>query len=158
MFSILIQRRIVTYGSYIPRYKLASPNESFSLGDIQVHTIPAVGRVWFGGEGLSYLVEVDGVKILHAGLHVPGKNTSDIEKYRKEIDFLKPFGPIDIVILPVNGNHVWWIDYESYFYLIDQLSPKSIYLIGDGSSKGEHKKCIEILKATMFRYSILMVE
>jgi ankyrin repeat protein len=133
--------------NYLPPYKLASPRESFSIGDIQVHTIPAVGRAWFAGEGLSYLVEADGVKIFHAGLHVPGNNTSEIENYRKEIDYLKPFGPIDIVILPVNGNHVWWINYESYYYLIDQLAPKAVYLIGDGSAKNEHKKCLEILKA-----------
>jgi ankyrin repeat protein len=135
------------YNNYLPLYKLASPRESFSIGSIQVHTIPAIGRAWFAGEGLSYLVEADGVKIFHAGLHVPGNNASDVENYRKEIDFLKPFGPIDIVILPVNGNHVWWINYESYYYLIDQLLPKAIYLIGDGSAKDEHKKCIEILKA-----------
>ncbi|MBN1407021.1 MAG: ankyrin repeat domain-containing protein [Calditrichaceae bacterium] len=136
-----------TYSNFIPPYKLAAPHENYSLGDMQVHTIPAVGKVWFGGEAMSYLVEVDGLKIFHTGLHVTGNDPTDIEKYRKEIDFLKPFGPVDIVILPVNGNHVWWIDYESYFYMIDQLSPKSIYLIGDTSSKGEHKKCIEILKA-----------
>lgn len=135
------------YDNYIPPYKLVSPHESFSMGDIQVHTIPAVGKVWFGGEAMSYLVEVDGVKIFHAGLHVTANTASDVEKYRKEIDFLKPFGPIDIAILPINGNHLWWVDYESYFYMIDQLSPKSIYLIGDGAAKGEHKKCIEILKA-----------
>jgi ankyrin repeat protein len=131
----------------LPPYKLASPRESFSMGDIQVHAIPSVGRAWFAGEGLSYLVEADGVKIFHAGLHVPGNNAMEIENYRKEIDFLKPFGPVDIVILPVNGNHVWWIDYECYYYLMDQLSPKAVYLIGDGSAKNEHKKCIEILKA-----------
>ena len=135
------------YDNYIPTFKLASPHESFSMGDIKVHTIPSAAKVWFGGEGLSYLVEADGLKIFHAGLHVAGNNASDVEKYRKEIDFLKPFGPIDMVILPVNGNHIWWIDYKAYLYLIDQLLPKSIYLIGDGAAKGEHEKCIEILKA-----------
>jgi ankyrin repeat protein len=135
------------YNSYLPPYQLATPRESFSLDDIRVHTIPSVGRAWFAGEGLSYLVEADGVKIFHAGLHVPGNNASEIENYRKEIDFLKPFGPVDMVILPVNGNHVWWINYESYYYLIDQLSPKAVYLIGDNSAKDEHKRCIEILKA-----------
>ena len=135
------------YGNYIPPYKIASPNESFSMGDIQIHTIPAAAKAWFGGEGLGYLVEVDGLKIFHAGLHTTGNNAPDVEKYRKEIDFLKPFGPVDIVILPVNSNHVWWIDYKSYLYLIDQLSPKAIYLIGDKSVKNEHKKCMEVLKA-----------
>ena len=131
----------------LPPYHLATPHENFSVDGIRVHTIPAAGKVWFSSEGLGYLVEADGVKIFHAGLHVTGKNPSDIEKYRKEIDYLKPFGPIDFVILPVNGRHVWWIDYESYLYLIDQLSVKTVYLIGDDLAAGENEKCIEVLQS-----------
>lgn len=131
--------------SDLPSYHLVTPHESFSVDGVQVHTIPAVRQLWFSGEGLGYLVEADGVKIFHAGAHVPGNEASEIEKYRKEIDFLKSFGPIDIAILPVNGRHMWWIDYQSYLYLIDHLSPKAIYLIGDDLAKDEHQKCIEIL-------------
>jgi hypothetical protein len=47
----------------------------------------------------------------------------------------------------VNGHHLWWIDYKSYLYLIDQLSPKAIYLIGDDRMVEEHKKCVEVLQA-----------
>jgi ankyrin repeat protein len=135
----------------IPLYHLAAPHDDFSLDGIRVHTIPAAGKVWFSSEGLGYLVEADGVKIFHAGLHITGKDYSDIEKYRKEIDYLKPFGPIDIVILPVNGRHVWWIDYESYLYLIDQLSVKAVYLIGDDLAAGEHEKCIKVLQSRNVR-------
>ena len=127
-------------------YKLTAPHESFSLNGIHVHTIPAMQQAWFGGEGLGYLVEADGVKIFHAGLHAPGNGTSDMEKYRKEIDFLKPFGPIDIVILPVSGRHIQF-EYEPYLYLIDQLSPKTIYLIGDDLAAEEHRKCVEVIRS-----------
>jgi ankyrin repeat protein len=125
---------------------LATPHENFSLDGIRIHAIPAVRQLWFSSEGLGYLVEADGVKIFHAGAHASSNEAAEVEKYRKEIDFLKPFGPIDIAILPVNGRHMWWIDYVSYFYLIDQLSPKAIYLIGDDLAKEEHRKCIGVLK------------
>jgi L-ascorbate metabolism protein UlaG (beta-lactamase superfamily) len=106
-----------------------------------------VRQLWFSSEGLGYLVEADGVKIFHAGAHASGNEASEVEKYRKEIDYLKSFGPIDIAILPVNGRHMWWIDYQSFLYLIDQLSPKAVYLIGDDLAKEEHKKCVEVLLA-----------
>jgi ankyrin repeat protein len=129
------------------QYKLASPNESFSLNGIKVHTIPAMRKAWFGDEGLGYLVEADDVKIFYPGLHAPGGNkASEIEKYRKEIDFLKPFVPVDIVILPITGRHIYF-EYEPYLYLIDQLAPKAIYLIGDDLATEEHRKCLEVLKA-----------
>jgi L-ascorbate metabolism protein UlaG (beta-lactamase superfamily) len=94
---------------------------------------------------LGYLVDVDGIKILHAGLHRSRKKTSQIEKYRQEIDFLKSSGPIDIAILPVGYHHLGTIDYEQYLYLVDQLKPKAIFLIGDDLIYEEHRKCLEIL-------------
>jgi len=51
----------------LPPYHLATPHETFSVDGIQVHTIPAVRKLWFSSEGLSYLIEADGVKIFHAG-------------------------------------------------------------------------------------------
>jgi AhpD family alkylhydroperoxidase len=51
-------------------------------------------RIFVGGEGLGYLVEVDGVKVFHAGLHASRNDPDQTDQYRREIDFLKPFGPI----------------------------------------------------------------
>jgi ankyrin repeat protein len=130
----------------LPPYHLATPHESFSVDGIQVHTIPAARRLWFSGDGLGYLVEADGVKILHAGAHVSSNEASEIDKYRKEVDFLKPFGPIDIAILPVSGRHIA-LAYEPYLYLLEQLSPRAVYLIGDDRATEEHKKCVEVLRA-----------
>ena len=134
-------------GGDLPPYHLATPHENFSVGGIQVHAIPAVRQLWFSREGLGYLVEADGVKVFHAGAHASSNKASEVESYRNEIDFLKAFGPIDFAILPVNGRHVWWIDYASYLYLIDQLAPKAVYLIGDDLANEEHRKCLEVLKA-----------
>jgi ankyrin repeat protein len=135
-------------GSDVPPYRLAAPRVGFSVDGIQVHTIPAVRRLWFSGEGLGYLVEADGLKIFHAGAHASSNDPSELEKYRKEIDFLKPFGPIDIAILPVNGRHIGpRIAYEPYLYLLDRLSPKAVYLIGDDLPSDQHRKCAAVLRA-----------
>ncbi len=130
-----------------PPYRLAVPHESLSAGGIQVHTIPTGRQINFAGETRGYLVEVDGLKIFHAGLHSAGNNSAaEVDAYRKEIDFLKPLGPIDIAILPVSGRHMQ-ITYEPYLYLLDQLSPKAVYLNGDDLTTEEHLKCIRILQA-----------
>jgi ankyrin repeat protein len=135
----------------LPPYRLAGANESLSVGDIKVHTIPAIKvpemyRIFAGGEGLGYLVETDGVRVFHAGLHASRNAPTQMDQYRREIDFLKPFGPIDIAILPIKGRHLN-IAYEPYLYLLDQLSPKAVYLIGDDLATEEHKKCVEVLRA-----------
>jgi ankyrin repeat protein len=127
-------------------YRLAKANECFSVGDIQVHTIPAASKL-FGRKGLGYLVEADGVKIFHAGLHFSDNNPSNVTKFRKEIDFLKSYGPIDIAILPIKGRHLESFAYEPYLYMIDQLAPKAIYLIGEELVTEELLKCIEVLKS-----------
>jgi ankyrin repeat protein/predicted methyltransferase len=128
-------------------YRLATPHESFSLGDIQMHTVRATGRHYIEGvSGVGYLVEVDGLKIYQAGLHASSGDLAEQARYREEVGFLKPFGPVDVAILPVHGRHIS-IVYEPYLYLIDQLSLKAVYLIGDDFVFEEHRKCLEVLRA-----------
>lgn len=128
--------------SDIPSYHLASPNESFSVDGIQVHTIPALAG------GIGYMIEADGVKIFDARLHISDSNPSNKSKYRKEIDFLKPNGPIDIAIMSVHihGFRVG-VDYEPYLYLLDQLAPKAVYLV-DSNIPELYQKCIEVLRVS----------
>ena len=128
------------------KYYVAASNVSFSHGGIQVHTIKASSNGFLSGNGLGYLVETDSLKIFYPGLHVCKNDSSQMIIYRKEIDYLKTFGPIDIVILPINGRHIS-LDYEPYLYLIDQLSPKVIYLFSDELVNEEPKKCIKVLQA-----------
>jgi hypothetical protein len=131
----------------IPAYHLATANQTFSVGNMQIHTIQTHPSTLSSTGNLGYLVEVDGVKVFHAGLHVSKDRSPEIERYRQEIDFLKPFGPIDFVILPIRGRHSGAFDYEPYLYMIDQLSPKAIYLIGDDLVYEEHRKCLQVLSA-----------
>jgi len=125
----------------IPAYRLVAPNESFTVDGITVHTIPALGG------GMGYLVEADGVKIFHAGLHQSDNKAENVEKYRQEIDFLKPFGPVDVAVIPAYGhNNRVGTAYEPFLYLIDQLAPKTLYLFG-ANNQETYPKCVEILEA-----------
>jgi ankyrin repeat protein len=141
-----LTRTDITMKSKIPPYRLANPNESFSMGSgVQVHTTSAIDNEMFGNS-FGYIVETDGLKIFYAGLQASDNDSLHIIKYHKDIDTLKPFGPIDIAILPIDGNHQE-VAYEPYLYLIDQLSPKAIYLMGDKLVTKEHSKCVEVLRA-----------
>lgn len=123
----------------IPAYRLAAPNESFTVDGIAVHTIPALGG------GMGYLVEADGVSIFHAGLHVSDNAEENVEKFRKEIDFLKPFGPVDVAVIAAYGhNNRVGTAYEPYLYLIDQLAPKSIYLFA-ANNQETYPQCAKVL-------------
>jgi hypothetical protein len=129
----------------IPPYRLAVPHEGVSVGGVQVRTIQAMSRGYGGARGVGYLVEADGVKIFHGGFHASDNQASQMERYRKEVDYLKPFGPIDIAILSVGGHLA--ADYEPYLYLLDQLSPKAVYLMGGDQVTEEYPKCVKVLRA-----------
>jgi ankyrin repeat protein/predicted methyltransferase len=122
-------------------YRLAAPHESLSVSGVEVHAIPAMGG------GMGYLVEADGVKVFHAGLHVSGNVPAQLDEFRKEIDFLKPFGPIDLVFLSVYGhNNRVGTAYEPYLYLLDRLSPRAVYLTGANNPE-QYPRCVEVLRA-----------
>ena len=129
-----------------PPFRLATPHDSLSVGDMSVHVIPATGRNYGGADsgGVGYLVEADGVRVFHAGFHSSGNKADELERFRKEIDYLKPFGPIDIAILSVAGHVA--AAYQPYLYLLDQLSPKAVYLMGSEMTE-EYPKCADVLRA-----------
>lgn len=129
----------------VPPYRLATPNEHFVVEGMTVHTIPAMGKGNGGAVGLGYLIEVDGLKIFNAGFHASINKPAQMEKYRKEIDFLKPYGPIDVVFLPIMAHLT--LTYEPYLYLIDQLQPKAIHLVGGEQCTEEYEKCVRALKS-----------
>ncbi|MCG8525080.1 MAG: ankyrin repeat domain-containing protein [Opitutales bacterium] len=115
-----------------------------AVGNLKIHSIPSSGRHNITKTyGVGYLVEVDGLKIFHAGLH-SARRQEQVEEYRAGIDLLKSHQPIDIAILPVRGRHLP-LAYENYRYLIEELSPGAIYLIGDDRVREEHRRCLSIL-------------
>ena len=132
-------------GGDIPPCRVAAPDEDFVVDGVRVHAIPAAGRGHGGAVGVGYLVEADGIKIFHAGFHAANNQTSQSEKYRRQIDFLKPCGPIDIAILSVDGHLT--AAYEPYLYLLDQLAPKAVYLMGGDYVTDQYPVCVEVLRA-----------
>jgi hypothetical protein len=84
------------------------------------------------------------LKLFNAGFHASINKAAQIEKYRKGIDFLKTYGPIDFVFLPILAHLT--LSYEPYFYLIDQLQPKAIYLVGGEQCTEEYQKCVKFLQ------------
>ena len=125
----------------LPSWHLISADKSLNIGDIKVHTLAPMNE----GE-IGYLVEVDGVKIFYGGGHVSSNNALEVARYRKEIDILKPFGSIDIAILRVSGH--FSNAYEPYLYLLDHLTPKTVYLLGGVRSPDEYQKCEEVLRSS----------
>ncbi len=59
----------------LPWRRVAAPGERFSRDGVQVTASAVTGHGYGGAEGLAYLVEVDGLRILHAGF-LPGKSTT----------------------------------------------------------------------------------
>lgn len=129
-----------------PAYRLAKAHESFLFGNLKIHTIQTRPSTLSSKGNLGYLVEVDGLKVFHAGIHWSNNRARQIEQFRRQIDFLKPFGPIDFAILPAGWHHLGNIDYKQNLYLIDQVSPKAIYYIGDDQIKEEHRRAVDALK------------
>jgi ankyrin repeat protein len=123
----------------LPDYHLISPNENISFGEIKVCATPRT-------PGIGFLYEVDGVKIFDGNSYMSTNEASRLEAYRKGIDSLKNFEPIDIAILHVrtDGGNV----YEPYLYLIDQLSPKTIYLVEGINDPEEYSRCANFLRSS----------
>jgi len=122
----------------LPTYQLIGPDDHSSFNKIKVYTTPAKGR-----GGVGFLFEVDGLKIFDCISYASSNKAKELEKYRNGIDAMKLYGPIDIAILRVHsdmGN-----TYEPYLYLIDQLSPKAIYLTEGFANPDEYLRCADFL-------------
>lgn len=125
----------------ISSFRVIGFNDSISTKDINVRTLPGVQ----GDSGLvAYYIEVDGVKIFNGRDHVCSNKVSEVEQYRREISSLRQSRPIDIAFLRVRGH--FNNDYEPYFYLLDQLLPKTVYLTGGEGMASEYSTCAEFLK------------
>ena len=122
----------------VPNYHLAVPDKRFSVDGIHVLPIRAMGG------GMGYLVEVDGLKIFYSGYHTSLQDSSEREKFRQTIDALKSVGPIDITILNIKKHGD--IAYGTDLYLIDQLSPRAIYLTAANLNE-EYPQCVEALRS-----------
>lgn len=80
-----------------PRHTFVQGRQSVDVGGVKVRTFPA------SDAGVGFLVEVDGLRILHAGDHA--NTTRDLSgPFMPEITYLTSLGPApDIAFLPVSG-------------------------------------------------------
>jgi len=81
-------------------YTYLPPRSEQVIGDVRVTTIDS------NDAGVGFLVEVDGLAILHMGDHANRSEEPGPERdeFRREIDFLAEKGiPIDLAFFPVSG-------------------------------------------------------
>ena len=89
--------------------------DSYTIGDITVHAIPAAHEFLDrDGDGLypylQYIIEAGGVRIHHAG---------DTVRYEGMLAKIRSFGDIDVQMLPINGRDAFryrknWIGNMTY--------------------------------------------
>ena len=90
--------------------------DNIELPNIKIHAIPAAhSNLTFDEENgfhfLSYLVEVDGVTILHAGDTIP---------YKGQTDYFKNYS-IDLALLPINGYQPPELELEPNFSINEAI-------------------------------------
>ena len=127
-------------------YILAGPRETLEHEGMRIATIES------NDSGVGFLVEVDGVRIFHAGDHA--NRLRDFSgPYCAEIDYLAGnFGDIDLAFMPVSG--CGFGDQEAVkmgvFYALEKLDPKYravlVLRLMDGYSTAETSEilCIPI--------------
>jgi len=110
-------------------YILTGPRESVEHEGMKIATIES------NDSGVGFLVEVDGVRIFHAGDHA-NRMRDFSGPYSAEIDYLSSsFEPIDIAFLPVSG--CGFGDQEAVkkgvFYALKKLDPAVFFPMHDGN-------------------------
>jgi len=101
-------------------YTYMAPRTTAQVGDIAIRTLKA------NDAGVGYLVEVDGLKLYHAGDHA-GWNEGEREGFTSEIDYLAPYCEnLDMAFLNVTGCHAHGEAplREGTYYTLDKLQPK----------------------------------
>jgi L-ascorbate metabolism protein UlaG (beta-lactamase superfamily) len=102
---------------------LLKGEDNFELPNIKIHAIPAAHSKLTHDEDngfhfLSYIVEIDGITIFHAGDTVP---------YDKQTGYFENF-EVDIAFLPINGYQAPELDFEPNFSIDEAIRfAKSIH-------------------------------
>jgi L-ascorbate metabolism protein UlaG (beta-lactamase superfamily) len=82
-----------------PAYEYMAPHEHREFGNMKVSTIDA------NDAGVGFLIEIDGLRIYHAGDHA-GWREGERDGYMREIDSLAAWTPdIDFAFINVTGCH-----------------------------------------------------
>jgi ankyrin repeat protein len=121
------------------QYNYIEPRVVETFDGIKVSTINSTDA------GVGFLIEVDGLVILHPGDHANGGDGLS-EDFTAEIDYLADVTPaVDIAFLPVTGCSLG--DPESvkrgYYYTVEKLSPKLMFPMHGGNNNPRYKEYAE---------------
>ncbi|UCG60843.1 MAG: ankyrin repeat domain-containing protein [Candidatus Zixiibacteriota bacterium] len=117
-------------------YVYIAPRTDQMVGDLRVRTITSTDA------GVGYLVNVDGLVILHAGDHangVPGLNAA----YTDEIDYLAGLGTtIDIAFLPITGCSLGTPESvkEGVYYALPKIEPRVFFPQHSGTASFRYRE------------------
>ena len=103
-----------------PAYEYVGPHEEKTIGGVKITTLAA------NDAGVGFLVDVDGLKIYHAGDHA-GWREGEREGFMQEVNYLADRAPsIDFAFLNVTGCHVrdTIALEESVCYTLGKMKPK----------------------------------
>ena len=122
-----------------PAYEYVAPRETRDIAGIKVTAIES------NDSGEGFLVEVDGVSILHPGDHA-NRRRDFSGPYRAEIDFLAAAGARpDIAFFPISG--CGFGDLEAVklgvYYALDTLTPKLFLPMHGGNQGSRYPEFIE---------------
>jgi len=123
-------------GQYPVDYEFVAPNQQKDIGDIKLTTIKS------NDSGEGFIVEVDGVKILHPGDHA-NKNTNMTDDYKKEIDYLaSKYNEVDVAFFPISGCGFQNKEavYGGVYYGIEKLNPKVVVPMHGYSREYQYKE------------------
>ncbi len=101
-------------------YQYVGPRENVSSDDMEIHTIRA------NDAGVGFLIEVDGLKIYHAGDHA-GWREGQRDGFISEIDYLAGLvDEVDFAFVNVTGCHTGDTIAlaEGTYYTLEKLSPR----------------------------------
>jgi ankyrin repeat protein/L-ascorbate metabolism protein UlaG (beta-lactamase superfamily) len=102
-----------------PEYEYVGPREYRELGDLTIRTIEA------NDSGVGFLIEVDGLKLYHAGDHA-GWADDERDGFFAEINYLEPYAEdLDIAFINVTGCHAHDPErlLEGNVYALETLGP-----------------------------------
>ena len=107
----------------VPPYEFIGPRETRTIDGMKISTIES------NDSGVGFLVEVNGLKLFHAGDHA-NRYRDFSGSFCKEIDYLSDMkGKIDIAFLPIAGCNFGDVEAvkNGIYYTLDKLRPKYMF-------------------------------
>jgi L-ascorbate metabolism protein UlaG (beta-lactamase superfamily) len=126
-------------GVTLPAYQFIGPRQTRMIGDMKITTIES------NDSGVGFVVEVDGLTILHPGDHA-NRHRDFSGPYQAEIDWLKEQGVRpDIAFFPISG--CGFGDQEAVkmgvHYALEVLKPRVFFPMHNGDLSHRYVEFIE---------------